>query len=105
MQPIQWINCVDSIPIQQNFLKFDVCYIIQYTLSLWICYIFLDKYCFRSCENTKAPQVCGSDGKWYKSECALKKLNCDNLNGTKLKIVNNTICEKSKLSRWFLTDR
>ena len=78
--------------------------IIKYTLSLQICCVFVDKHCFRLCTNTKAPQVCGSDGKWHKNECLLKKLNCDT-NRTKLEVVNETICEKSKLCWWPLTDR
>ena len=42
--------------------------------------------------------MCGSDGKWYKSECALKQLNCDN--GTNIKEVDDAICEKSKFTWW-----
>lgn len=58
---------------------------------------FTDKYCFRSCAKAKKSRVCGSDGKWYSSECELRKMRCDNKSSI-VKADNNTVCEKSKLS-------
>lgn len=82
-------------------------YIIHMCITIWpirliqsyiMCCILTDKYCFRSCANSKKSRVCGSDGKWYESECVLRKQNCGNESNVTVTKVGPAICELSKLN-------
>jgi len=64
--------------------------------------MFLDIYCFRTCENSRQSKVCGSDGNWYKNLCELRKLKCNGTNGTEIKEVSNDNCENSKFNGYMM---
>lgn len=55
-------------------MKRRTCYLRVVTVSLKNC--ALTKYCQADCESQPSNFVCGSDNKFYKSECHMRKDNC-----------------------------
>lgn len=58
---------------------------------------FVAKRCFKNCTNRAPNPTCGTDGRWYRNNCARRKHNCDLPSYEKVKLASNdSICTSGK---------